>query len=261
LFTLTSMQLFNNIIRHYKRPDIEKLKKEIAVLAKKYDYNNGYGYYDIGMDRPISRQGDDLSYGQRRDYRYRIDIIKQSMDNIVDRKYRWNSSDIDWMFRIFFYVSFSLCLLIFIFRHSTVKTFFLSLLTAVILTILSSLTLAFIRSSDTLGFIWLIFYTILFAALSLSTFSSRKRSLVSGISINLFTILITFLPLTIVCYYYELLRKEYYNSSMSFYDVIDYEVMHRNILIAEITGFVLLLVLIPTLIHKLYRRWYALPQE
>jgi hypothetical protein len=264
LFTLTSIELFNNVIRHYKRPDVAKLKREIAVLAKKYDYNNGYGYYDTAMDRPLSSLDDDLSYEQRRDYRYRIGIIKESMDNIVERKYRWNSSDIDWMFRIFFYISFSLTLLVFVFRHSTVKTFFLSLLTAIILTILSSLTIAFSSYNDHLGFIWLIFYTVLFAALSCTAFSSKKRSLVSGISINLFILLVTFLPLTIVTYYYELIKQPSYTDTYRhnpIYRDIDYDMMYRNILIAEITGFVLLLVLIPTLIHRLYRRWYALPQE
>ncbi len=257
---LTSQELFNNVIRNYKRPDFIKLKQEMAILIKKYDYrfsyNNSYRYEE-GSD-----MDPEISFSGRLERRYHLSQTRHSLENIIERKYRWNARNFGWQFRLFLYISFILTLLIFIFRHSTVKTFFLSLLTAVILTILSSITLVFSNGHENSGgFAWIIFYSVLFAALSFTVFGSTKRNLLSGISINLFVLMVTFIPLTTVCYYYSLIRREYYDDIVGRLNPIDQEVMYRNIFYAEIAGFTLLLILLPTLIHKLYRRWYSLPQE
>jgi hypothetical protein len=151
-----------------------------------------------------------------------------------------------------------IALLLFIFRHSTVRTFFLSLLSLVILFIISSLITSFTGGAAIAFFTWCFFYFLLFSGLSALVFSNKVRSIVTGISINLWMLLVPFIPLLVTGYYYEHKRE---------HDIIkniielNYAEMNRNMLIAEIAGPVIFCVLLFTYIHKLYKTWYALPEQ
>ena len=253
--SLSSIALFNLYIRNYRKPDESKLITELSLLAKKYDYYPQYNYY--------TSDGPDYG-GQWISKSFKTDIISGSIGNITERKYRWDLDNLPVFFRIFLYVSFIVTLLVFIFRHSTVKTFFLTILTGLLLLIISSLIIAFSKA-DELGMLaMIIFYLLLFAFISVTVFSNSNRNAVTGIAINLFTALITFAPLAIVALYYEI------NSWSDQFPTLPYDhplyVAHRemvqtHIFMSEVLGFVLFAVLLPTLIHRLYRRWYALPEE
>ena len=175
------------------------------------------------------------------------------MDNILERKHRWKPSNLEIFLRMLYYPALIITLLFFAFRHSTTKTFFLSLLAAVVLSILTALFMAFSYRSEAAFFGWVIFYFFLFLVISLSVWRNKTRNVVTGISINLFLFLIPLIPLCIVSYYYTTLDYPYYEGF--------YENKERHLFLAEIGGLVLLLVLIPTYIQAAYRRWYSSPEE
>lgn len=247
-----SASIYDSVIKNYQKPNEEKTLKELQALTKKYEYSDRYNYYSSYEPEPAS-------YRDRMLKKYSIHATSRSMENILSRKHRWDSGNMSWQARTFFYCTLCLTLLVFIFRHSTVRTFFLSLLTAIVLTILSGLFLAFsYNTSESSIFAWIIFYTVVFGAASFTVFASSNRSIVSGIFINLFVLLVPFLSLTVVAYYYSSLKVNDYGYGLQHFD---YQKMYNHFFYAELLDVILLVVLLPTLIHKMYRKWYALPEE
>jgi hypothetical protein len=157
---------------------------------------------------------------------------------------------------VVYYVTLSITLLIFVFRHSTVRTFFLTLLSGALLTILTALIFAFSHFEDATGFAWMLAYTLLFFIGTLAAWQNKKRKLVTGIMINLFVFIILILPLLIVGWCYALNKPRFYEDPP-----IDRAAWHLYFLLAEVGGGILLLVLLATYIGKLYRRWYSLPED
>ena len=155
---------------------------------------------------------------------------------------------------------FCIALLIFVFRHSTTKTFFVSLLTAVLLTILSAAFIAFNRRYDGAVILWMIFgYVFLFTVLSALVFQANVRKMVQGIALNLFTLSIFWLPILLVAIAYEsFIYKPDYDSPLLFAYERNKEIAFA---IAEISGPVLFCILLVTFIHKAYKKWYALAEE
>jgi len=146
--------------------------------------------------------------------------------------------------------------LLFSFRHSTAKTFFLSLLSAIVLLILTSLVLAFTGWDEEGVYNSLIFYFVVALGLSIGIFFSDKRQVATGIALNLFLWLLPFVPLCIVASYYERLRRLDYERYYERYDAMKLQ----HLFYAEVIGIVLLVVMIGTYVHKAYRRWYASPE-
>jgi len=251
---LSSIDLFDLYIRNYRKPDGAKLSAELAVIAKKYDYPADEYYASYGI----------YSSPEWIEKTFKTATISENISNITDRKYRWDLDGLPVYFRILLYAAFIITLLVFIFRHSTVKTFFLTVLTGVLLVILSSLIIAFSQGNESGMLGMMIFYLLLFTFISLTVFSNENRNPVTGIAINMFTAFIAFAPLIITTLYFE--SNEWSDLHKGYeYDDPRYiayrEMVHRSIFYAEILGFVLFAILLPTLIHRLYRRWYALPEE
>jgi len=86
----------------------------------------------------------------------------------------------------------------------------------------------------------------------------RVRNVFNGISMNLFVFMTTFVPLMIVTLYYEVLRNEYRDKPEP-----DELFLHqmRDMVLGEIAGFVLVLILMTFFFKRLYRAWYALPEQ
>ena len=137
------------------------------------------------------------------------------------------------------------------------RTFFLSLLTGVLLTILTALMFSFAHYNETSFFACMIIYTFLFFLASLSTWTNKKRYAVTGIGINLFVFVILVFPLLIVGWCYTSTKRRYYAEDIPF----DYAAWDPYFLLAEIGGTLLLLVLLATYIGKVYRHWYSLPED
>ena len=95
-----------------------------------------------------------------------------------------------------------------------------------------------------------------YAIIALSIFAAKVRNAIQGISLNLFLFATPFIPLIFVALNEAIKKRQPYilktpevdNSALYF-------------LIAEIAGSVILLVLLEPLFRKLYRKWYAAPEN
>jgi len=246
--TLSNLEFYNLIHRNYNSDSLNNWRTEFEKLKTKYasdeDYYLNRTYYESDGSSYLDMLG--------------IRSIEEGLENISFRKYFWSGKAIEVFFRIWFYTVLGLSLLIFVFRHSTTKVFFLSLFVSVLLMMISGLLGAFL-SLDEIGIYTLIFLYILMSVIStFSIFKSIRKSIIQGIALNLFTLVIGFLPLIIVFYYNEIISSRYGDSPNYYSYYAEFEV---RIQVAEVLGILLLIILIPTLIYKAYRKWYALPDE
>ncbi|MBC8034360.1 MAG: hypothetical protein H7Y03_09450 [Chitinophagaceae bacterium] len=249
----SNADIYRKTIRNFQQPDRAETKKQLTALIRKYSEGVDHSHYYGGTS------------GGRRNFedviitRYEITTVSTSMHNITDRKYALWKDGLPFLTRIFLYTTLYLTLLIFLFRHSTSRTFFLSMLVAFILTIFSSIFIAFSGEGELTSLTSYFFYLILFLVIASTVWASKKRNIVTGIGINLFVFLMPVFPLSLLFYFdYLFLRPQRYPST---YVAIDQVSILQYAFIAEITGALLLLVLIGTYIHMLFRRWYALPEE
>lgn len=249
---LSSFELFNKVYNHPPTPaEREKISKELDVLLQKYNYPEGLNY------RPAVEPEKDDSPFDIVSKKYWLGSIDHSFSNIVEKKYRWARPHLPEYIRIFFYCTLGISVLVLIFRHSTIRTFFLSLLTGVLLTILTALVLSFAHHEITTFLIWIIAYTILFFAGTLATWSAKKRKAVTGILINLFVFIVPVFPLLFVGWYYAWKRDQLDELGLP----VELPNIDQHILYAEIGGILLFLILLATYIGKVYRRWYSLPED
>jgi hypothetical protein len=249
LKALSPFELYHKAVKPTPPADRHNIAKELRLLTNKYLVPEDTVYLNEVIEK------DDSEFEVIRK-KYRLSYVNSSISNVTEKKYRW-SEDYPAFIRVVYYIAMGLSLLIFIFRHSTVKTFFLSLLTAVLLTIFTTLFLAYSRFNETSLFMALIVYTILFFFGSLASWVTKKRNVMAGIATNLFVFLVPIFPLVIATWYYEMRRRQSYESP----DTPAYTVPDSYWIIAEWSGVVLLLILLATYIHRVYRRWYSLPEE
>lgn len=239
--------IYKLVIKNYQRPNKTLVRKELMALIDKYKYHeeNTYLYQDQRTKARIQSI-------------YSISDIGDSVDNIVRRKDYWSARNMQVMIRMFFYFTLAFTLLVFVFRHSTKKVFFLSLLTGVLLTILTSLILAFSSPIDFVAMVVTAVYILSFFVLSSLAWRNGKQQMVTGISLNLFVLFVAFLPICILSGLYS-----YADFHSGYQEALDYDfnVREMHYLYAEIGGIVLLLLLLPTYIHEAYRKWYALPEQ
>ncbi|MBA2744849.1 MAG: hypothetical protein H0U44_01365 [Flavisolibacter sp.] len=241
---LTSREIYNRVIRNFQRRDKNALTAETERVSEKYVVPGLqlFEYYDVAVNE----------YQYRLSKRYQLERVRASIENIMDRKSNFDADRLPGLIRVHFYLSLSICLLLFAFRHSTPKAFFFSILAAVILLILTMLISAFSGYAARNLNNWVIFYFFLFFILSVVVFKTNRGYLVTGIAVNLFFYLLPFVPLCMVASYYH----GYLISNYELY----YENYGRDLLIAEVCGILLLLVMLLTYVHSVYRKWYALPE-
>jgi hypothetical protein len=247
---LSSADIYNSILKNYKKPDRISLIKRMDELKTKYAVNGRYGYDNDYDNSP------NASYDAKISRKYDLSRISNGIDNVVRKKYAWKE---DWpmYLRVFYYVALLLTMLVFIFRHTTYKTFFLSVLTAILLTIISALMLALNHSNEETTLLsFMILYYVVFAILALSIFKINTRKGIQGIGLNLFMFMTPFIPLIFLALYRA---NQYYNANDYLPEDMERKALH--FLIAEITGSVILLILIQPLFKKLYRKWYSAPEE
>lgn len=250
----TSIEFYNGLIKNFIPVDKEKVRTELETLLKKYRYSE-YSYY---YNNDMSGTGAE-SYYNVIGKRYNLYASNSGIRNLTDKKYRWYTEN-DSRFRVWFYISFVLALLVFIFRHSTVKAFFLSILTCIVLTILSALFLAFAHGTEGQTVLSLcIGYYILFLVATLLGTKGNTRSTITGIALNITTFFTFIIPLLGTLLYYEGLDKLYRH--LPDYPSGYYETKERVLLIAEIGGIVIFLILLQPLFKQLYRNWFSKPEE
>jgi hypothetical protein len=246
----TSIEIYRKARQNMLARNNTATANELTTLLNKY-------YKEENKFNYIHAEDNQTILGQI-EKKYNLQIIQAGINHVSEKLNRFNNSNNDVLFRFWFYISFVVALLLFIYRHSTTKTFFLSLLTAIILFILSTLVSAFAKMYDTDFFLWFFGYFILFTILSIQNFYSNTRSVIKGIAINLWVALLPFIPLLIVTYIYAVKQSR---------DVVkkiittDYAEMHRNVLISEFAGPIIFCVLIIVFLHRLYTQWFSLPEE
>jgi hypothetical protein len=251
---LSSAAIYNLNLKNYKKPDRPALLKRMQELKTKYavssPYYEGEDYYD---------SNEKISYDTKIKRKFDLYRISNGIDNVVQKKYVWKTA---WPFylRAFYYTALLLTMLVFIFRHSTIKTFFLSVLTGVLLTIISGLILVIFNDNEEITVLsFMILYYIVFAILALSIFRTNVRNAAQGIALNLFLFMTPFVPLIFTALNRAMKYRNGY--AINNYGHSDAEKNALYFLIAEIVGPVILLILIQPLFKKLYRKWYSAPEE
>ncbi|WP_240348024.1 hypothetical protein [Longitalea arenae] len=248
---LTSFQIYDKALRHPPAADRALISKELGALFNKYDYP---GSGRSSADTEINERA---SVFDKISKKYKVSYIDGNIDHVVSKKYRWSERRMAEYVRLFYYFTLGITLLIFIFRHTTVRTFFLSLLAGVLLTIFTALMMSFSHGDETVFLMWMIMYTILFFVGSTATWTTKKRNVITGIMTNLFVFVVPIFPLLIVALYYALKKDQLSEQGLS----TELPNMYIHLLLAEIGGGILFLALLATYIGKVYRRWYALPEN
>ncbi|MBK6378494.1 MAG: hypothetical protein IPF72_01585 [Chitinophagaceae bacterium] len=249
----SSADIYNSTVKNYKKPDRSALMKRMVELQAKYAANSPYYY---GEYNTIDEND---NYETRINKTYDFTRIGNGIDNAVRKKQAWIE---DWpmYLRIFYYTTLLLTMLVFIFRHSTVKTFFLSVLAALLLAILTGLLMVVSQGDEISALSFMIVYYVVFAVLGLSIFKTGVRKAVQGIGLNLFLFATPFVPLIFVALN-EAMQYNRYSEPLRVYEERDPAQTALYFLIAEIAGSVILVILIQPLFKKLYRKWYSAPEE
>jgi hypothetical protein len=253
---LSSAEIYRKYLKAPPAINRTELVRRMTELKDKWALYDRYNYY-YGNEFDNSAQ----SYTTRIEKKYDLRRLRDGIDSALDKKFRFDREQgIFW--RFFFYPAFFMALLIFIFRNSTVRTFFLTLLTVVLLMIFTGLLIVSLSGSEETSFLGiLIFYYLVFGGIALSISSSGKRSAIQGIGLNLFFFMTPFVPLMLTAYYIQSTRWDS-DYPYNFHHEWPGGLSETELLmIAEVAGVVLVLLLIQLLFRKLYRKWYALPEN
>jgi hypothetical protein len=248
---LSSVAIYNEVIKNYKKPDRTALLKRMEELKTKYAVNSTYYYGEYNN----INQND--TYDVRINKKYDLDRISNGIENAVRKKQAWIN---EWhiYLRVFYYITLLLTMLVFIFRHSTIKTFFLSVLTAVLLAIITGLLMVVSDGDEVSAYSFMIVYYVIFALLALSVFKTNLRNAIQGIGLNLFLFATPFIPLIFTALKWA---RHYSSYRINDNEIIEPEKLAYYYLAAEIAGSIILIILIQPLFKKLYRKWYSAPEE
>lgn len=248
--------LFKELIKNFKPVNKTAVEKELRTLLKKYSYSTYSHYYseiDIYTVQPNETYYDVINK------RYNLYSANNGLGNLIEKKYRWYTEN-ESRFRVWFYLSFVLALFAFIFRHSTVKVFFLSILTCIVLLILTALLLAFSHNSDIESvYIFCLVYYMCFFALTIIGASRPIRSTITGIALNIVTFCTFLVPIIAVQLYYEG-QDKLYRMNDNFPSGY-HETKTMLVLITEIGSILLFLLLLQPVFKRFYRNWFAKPEE
>ncbi len=258
---LSDMDLYRQVLQNKQSIDRGKLRMELGQLFRKYSPDHDPETLSAGFESYIN-YGEN-SYLSKINDKYDLYQINNRIENIADKKYRWEKEVVEISWRLLYYFTLGLSMLVLIYRHTTRRTFFLSLLSAVVLTILTSIFIAMAphNDNDKSFYIWTIAYFILFSILSTFIFYSRNRNVISGIGLNLLVFMTPFMPLIITGLYYKSLHDRFDYP----YDPIDYARTFKNedyhFFLSEIGGGILLILLLATLYQMAYKKWFSLPEQ
>ena len=253
---LSSFEIYNEVYRSNASYDLQKLQREYFEIANEYiDPENDYsGYWNYGTD-----------VSSIASYKYKTNAVTSGIDNICQRLYRYDDDDLLWFFHSIYYAALFISLCVYIFRHSTTRTFFLSVLTGIILAILTGIIAIFADLREEGLLIISLVYFVFFLIFSLSTMGFRTRSVFTGIALNLAVICTPFIPFICVLLYYQFNKLDYYYDPYFYYDSDLYnEYREREVLLyqlSEIAGFCVLLIMLETVYKWMFRKWYAAPEE
>jgi hypothetical protein len=245
----TARELYFEVQHAHKNTNATAWDAEYKTLKTKYaDPQYGYTHAYSTIDS-------ELTFLELLD----VSSVSSGIDNITSRKYSWYGDKVWILFRIWYYLSLGLALLVFVFRHTTPRTFFIGLLAAFILNILTFAFLNFGILNGTWGLSVFITYIFVFAGISSMIFKDKSRNNIRGIALNLFFVCVYFLPLLIASNYFQS-REMYLEYEYTAWAAERLAFQNTVYWACEIGGFVLLIALLPSYFYRAYRKWYALPE-
>lgn len=246
--------MIEDILGHKAGEDTVLVQKQLHKLLKKYysfyDYYTTEEYYE-----PVYPAKE--TYEERVNKLYHTYSVENGIRNITDKKYRWDLDNFDFYFRVIFYITLVLTLLAFIFRHSTPRSFFLSILAAIVLFILSVIFIVASHDEYEANIPSLfLFYYVVAAVISVTILGANTRKALQGIALNLAVFFLPYVPLAILALYTAVKR-----ASLPYDEKYKYDPPMYLFLAAEIGGILILIILLEPVIKGLYRKWYALPED
>ncbi|HEY5772654.1 MAG TPA: hypothetical protein VIS75_08495 [Chitinophagaceae bacterium] len=256
----TSMELYRMVLKNKQPVDKENLRKDLGKLFIKYSRLHDPSTLSTGIVRRYYNQ--DQGYMSKINEKYDLDFVNRALNNITDKKYRWDEGMVSLSINIAYYFTLVLSLLVLIYRHTTRRTFFLSLLAGVVLSILTGIFIAMTSHGDSVFGTWIIAYFMIFILLSAFIFNSKTRHAIPGIGLNFLVLMTPFIPLVITSIYYDSLRKKYWRNDEIWAEYGHYfrnERFHYDL--AQIGGFLLLILLLATLYQMAYKKWFSLPEQ
>ena len=253
---LTNKQLYFEYVIPDNDLDTALTANEIRKLIKRYTPRNDNDYYRYHTYTANNQE----SYIQPTIIEaYHIDGASRGIDRILRKQQIVQWRYIGFVLLTVYFVSLGIALLLFVFRHSTVKTFFVTLAAAAILLIITAMILALCNAEDLQAAAVFYFYYIVFGIVAFSVFSNRKRSIITGIAINLTTLLFpALLPVGVGLYLDHQCRYDNVNILAQEYC---YPYRDEIAIGSGIVTSLLVMVFILLVAHRLYRRWYALPED
>lgn len=242
----------------------DALRRAEEIAAKYRDpEDDNYSYYNEMMsadEAAINYYDDPQAF---MNVKHRIYAIDSGIYHITSRMHPFGVSGWWFIMLAVFYVALGLTLVLFGFRHMTVRTFFFTLLAGIVITIITALFFAMLRGNQfsTFAVVYLLYF-VAFFAISFTIPYSKVRSLVKGIALNFSMLMVMPVPVIIAAMYYEIAEKRYYATHG--YENIIYPVFpEKNFVmgLTQVIGAVVLLVLVTFYFSKRYRQWYAQPEE
>jgi hypothetical protein len=254
---LTSFEIYNRVYKSGSATDKQTLERQFYEVSQKYrdPHNEDDYYWNYNTDAysVISSK-------------YNVGQVNSGISNILQRYYRWDEEEIIISYHVIYYIGMFLGLCLFIFRHSTIRTFFLSVLTGIVLAILTGIMGAFFEWDEDGAIAAAYVYFAFFFIFSLTTVNWKIRSVFTGIALNLAVVCTPFLPFLGVAWYYandNYYSDYYYTYGYGYDDSYQQyrDTMNMHYWLSELFGFLILLVLIETVYKWMYRRWFAAPEE
>jgi len=247
-----TIDLYNVLYKHPPPFSETEARRRFSELASKYylaENKKRYDYYST--DELQSYIG----------HKYDLPVVRTAIHNISSRKHHFRDSEIPTIIIITMYFALGLTLLLYAFRHCTIRTFFFSLLVGIVLAILTGLIGAIFHWKLFDFLLAYIFYYMPFLVLSITIPLSKKRSLIKGIALN-FTLWMTYaVPVVLVGIYYEWHRDILTWQFEALYYEEYYHTMRLRYEIAQYTGAAILLLMVAFVFSYWYRTWYAQPEE
>jgi hypothetical protein len=246
--------------------------KKAVSLSKAYASTDSVIKYLTGMDLNTLRiHRTDIEFHYNSSYainvdhfitvaKFKLGYIAKCVENIEQRKCRFSRYNFlrDNLIAVF-YLSLVLSILLTIFRYTPLITFAVSALSGIVLSIVVGVTFALCNISEYLAFLTVILLIGTLCIASISVINSRKRSLALGVILRLSLISISFLPIIITALHYSYVNH-YYPRHMEVYSFY-YEKEFYYYSLTQIGGLILLFLSLIFYHGRLFKIWYAQPEE
>ncbi len=248
---------------------IYKEAKKLSGKSKikpKFHLNSLLNKYRTDAQNLFARQQNENEDVFKEDISLKYDLVKvqSGLNNLMQRNGSWLYTQQIPLFSIYYNLVLTIALLVFIFRHTTKKAFFLSLLYAFVLYAIAGIIIqALLIKLSIDNSAYSVFFFIILCLILLTQRKRLYRSTNYGIVLNMFVVMIISYPTLIIKFLLDLnqvVKMEQGGATITQIIPIP-ESFSTNLLTAvlflQIPFFMICIFLF---IHDLYKKWYALPE-